>query len=443
MRVVFIALDTTRPDHLSCYGYHRPTTPNIDRLAEGGVIFENAYASDVPTQPCFTSVFSGRRGVKTGIVTHGQPQEEILESKVPFFTEALAREGIQTAAVSTLYSFRPWFARGFQHYMRPKYAASVQKVIGDDINELALPWLRAYGQKDFFLFIHYWDPHTPYHLIPEKYWDMFYDGDPYDPDNRSLDPNKEVPAWWRFKGNLVRALGDGTREVTDMEYVLARHDACIKYVDDKVGEVIEVLENLKVLDDTLFIIFSDHGEAFTEHDCSIDHVSCYEEVCHVPLIFSHPSLASGGKKAECLVQMIDVAPTILESFGISAPELYQGRSLWPIIQGDTDKGYETVYCNQGLWQANRMIRTNRWTLIKNIDTGVWDKPATELFDMKNDPKQAKNLYEVETDVAGELELRLARWLEAQLGERPDPLRVCAERGIAGTRMREAQQRSTR
>ena len=90
-----------------------------------------------------------------------------------------------------------------------------------------------------------------------------------------------------------------------------------------------------------------------------------------------------------------------------------------------------------------MIRTDRWTLIKNIDTGVWDKPATELFDMKNDPKQAKNLYEVETDVAGELELRLARWLEAQLGGRPDPLRVCAERGIAGTRMREAQQKSTR
>jgi len=443
MRVVFVALDTTRPDRLSCYGHHNPTTPNIDRLAERGVIFENAYASDVPTQPCFTSIFSGRRGVKTRIVTHGQPEEEILEPKVPFFTEALAIEGIQTAAVSTLYSFRSWFARGFQHYIRPKYAAGVQRVIADDINEQALPWLRAYGQKDFFLFLHYWDPHTPYHLIPEEYWDMFYDGDPYDPDNRSLDANKEIPAWWNFKKWTVNALGDGKREITDIEYVLARHDACVKYVDDKIGEVIEVLDRMKVLEDTLFVFFSDHGEAFTEHDCSIDHVSCYEEVCHVPLILSHPSMASGGKKVESLVQMIDVAPTILEAFDVSVPEQYQGRSLWPIIRGETDKLYNTVYCNQGLWQTNRMIRTDRWALIKNVDTGVWDKPATELFDMKNDPKQTKNLCESESDAAAQLELRMARWLEGQLGARPDPLCVCAERGFAGSRMREAQQKGNR
>ncbi len=443
MRTVFVALDTTRYDRLSCYGNARPTTPNIDKLAERGVIFKNAYASDVPTQPCFTSLFSGRRGVKTGIVTHGQAEETILEPRVPFFPEVLASEGVQTAAVSTLYSFSSWFARGFQHYMRPKYAASVQKVIADDINELALPWLRAYGQKDFFLFLHYWDPHTPYHLIPDRYWNIFYNGDPYDPENRSLEPNKEIAAWWNFKRWAVHALGDGTREVTDIEYVLARHDACIRYVDEKVGEVVEVLEEMKVLDDTLFIFFSDHGEAFTEHDCAIDHVSCYEEVCHVPLVFSHSSLASGGREVDSLVQMIDVAPTLLEWFGVPVPEQYQGRSLWPVIREETEKLYDAVYCNQGLWQANRMIRTHRWALIKNIDTGVWEKPATELFDMKEDPKQTRNVYDTEPEAAAELEVRLARWLEGQLGARPDPLRVSVERGIAGTRMREAQQRGNR
>jgi len=435
MSVVLIALDTTRPDHLGCYGYERPTTPNIDKLAEKGVVFENAFASDVPTQPCFTSVFSGRRGVQTRIVTHGQPEEELRDLGVPFFTQILAAEGVRTAAVSTLYSMRPWFARGFEHYMRPNYSRTTQRVTGDDINGLALPWLRAYGKEEFFLFIHYWDPHTPYDLIPEKYWNMFYEGDPYDPNNRSLERVWENLAWRDFAKGKIQRLSDGKRIITDMEYVLARYDACIKYTDDKIGEVMEVLDGLGVVEDTLFVIFSDHGESFTEHECAIDHVSCYDEVAHVPLVFSHPSLASGGKTIDELVQMTDVAPTVLEVFGKKVPEEYQGRSLWPLVRGETEQGYKAVYCNQGLWQARRMIRTRRWKLIKTIDPGVWDLPEVELFNVEEDPKETRNLHGVEKGTAAEMELQMTSWLDKELGIRPDPLRVCAERGIAWRRLR--------
>jgi len=211
MKVILLVIDTLRADHLGCYGYSRDTSPNIDRIAREGTLFENAYPSDVPTQPSFTSMFTGQRGIITGIVSHSRTEN--LDENVPFFTEILARKGITTAAVSTLYMMRRWFARGFKYYMNPVAGVRrrLQQVDAEEINGMAIPWLRDHKKEDFFLFIHYWDPHAIY-LPPEPYRRLFYDGDETDPENRSVEALKKQLVW-SFINRQLDAREGNIREI--------------------------------------------------------------------------------------------------------------------------------------------------------------------------------------------------------------------------------------
>ncbi len=351
MRVILVFFDTMRHDHASCYGYPKTTTPNIDRLAGDGALFLNSYPTDVPTQPCYTSTLTGKRGITTGVVTHGQPETTIGSRTFP---EALAENGIMTAAVSSLYRFRRWFAQGFTHYMQPDIKTWLQHVTADQVNALAIPWLKAYGDQDFFLFLHYWDPHTPYNEDLAEYVDRFYEGsDPYDPSNRSLDEVRKAELIYFFiSGGAVPKLKRG---LTDINYPIAQYDAEIFYADDRFGEVLATLEAMKILDDTMIIFTSDHGEAMGEHQVLCDHMDAYEQTSHVPLVIYCPARVK-PRKIEALVQHIDFAPTILEAFGVALPEELEGRSLWPLLEGKEDEQYEAVFTNQGLWSAQRAMR---------------------------------------------------------------------------------------
>lgn len=425
MKTILISIDTLRADHLGCYGYHRSTSPNVDRLAQEGALFTRAYATDVPTQPCYTSILTGKRGVTTGIVTHGQPEETVPDT-LPMFQHVLAEKGYLTASVSTLVTFRKWFARGFVHNIRPSMATHLQRVSADDINAHALPWLRVHAKEDFFLFVHYWDPHTPYRLVPQEYLDRFYEGDPYDPINRSLEPLwQQADLYQRWKRMLTEEGG----EVTDLGYVVAQYDGEIAYADAKVGELLDLLDELGIAEETLVILISDHGESFGEHTVYFDHATAYDEVARIPLVLRYSPRIPAGQQIEALVQLIDIAPTALELFGVGASEEFEGRSLWPLLTGEVDRGYEVVFTNQGLWTAQRAMRTDQWGLVKTMDPGLWDLPPVELYDIQKDPSEETNLADKEADARGELELQYYRWLEEKLGNRPDPLRVEAARGM--------------
>ena len=428
MRVLLVFFDTMRHDHAGCYGYARDTTPNIDRLAAEGALFKNSYCTDVPTQPCYTSVFTGKRGMTTGVDCHGQ-REETIGGRTATFPQVLAENGIVTAAVSTLYRFRRWFAKGFTHYMQPSMKTWLQHVTADQVNEQAVPWLRAHASEDFFLFLHYWDPHTPYNLAPESYLKRFYSGDPYDPANRSLDDLRSRPIMDFFiSGGAVPELRRG---LTDFEYPIAQYDAEIAYADERFGEVLHVLSEEKVLDDTLVIFTSDHGEAMNEHGVYYDHMDAYEQVTHVPLVIRYPERVK-QTEIEALVQHIDFAPTILEAFGVDCPPEFEGRSLWPLLEGKQGKDenhYDAVFTNHGLWSAQRAMRTREWSLVRTIERGMLDpRPPFELFHRSEDPAEARDVAAEYPDVAREMEVRYLRWMEEQLGPRPDPLRVAAASG---------------
>ena len=424
MKVILLVIDTLRADHLGCYGYHRETSPNLDRLAKEGALFERAYPSDVPTQPSFTSMFTGQRGIHTGIVSHSETEN--LAEDVPYLAEILDEHGVTTAAVSTLYMMKRWFARGFKYYMNPVAGIRrrLQQVDAEEINGMALPWIEEHKDEDFFIFVHYWDPHGLY-LPPEPYGRLFYQGDESDPENKSLDVLRNQPVW-PFTKRHLDAIGEN---IADIEYVIAQYDGEIRYADDNVGMLLQLLEDSGILDETAIIFTSDHGESLGEHHFYFDHHEVYETTARVPLIARYPQEIAQGKRIDEIVQStLCLAPTILNLFGIRAPAAMTGKNLIRMANGE-EKGYDEVYVNQGLWTAKRAIITKRWKLIRTLDRAFWETPDIELYDMENDPSENANLVEEKPEVVDDLELKMHRWLRATLGKHIDPLELIVSRGL--------------
>lgn len=429
MNVVLVFFDTMRYDHASFNGYVRNTTPTLDDLARQATVFTNCYATDVPTQPSFTATFTGQRGIRTGVVTHGLP-EETISIDLETFPVLLARRGVLTASISTLYRFRRWFAQGFVHNIEPNINKWLQYVSCEDVNGEAIPWIQAYAaRRQFLLFLHYWDPHERYNFAPKRYVEKFYTGDPYDPSNKSLEDLRSRSLLYFFlSGGVVPELKDG---LTDIEYPISQYDAEINYADEHFGDVLGALSKAGVLEDTMIVFTSDHGEALRgEHGLYFDHMDAYEQVAHVPLFIWAPGRVR-PQSVDALVQHTDLAPTILEAFGLESPPSWDGRSLWPVLRGETAKHRNFVVTNQGLWSAQRAYRNEHWAIMRTYAQGmVSDAPQWELFDRQNDPTESHDLSADKPLVLKEMKLALLDWVDRELGGKPDPLRIAAQDSAA-------------
>ena len=139
-------------------------------------------------------------------------------------------------------------------------------------------------------------------------------------------------------------------------------------------------------------------------------------------------IARAEREIDALVQHIDFAPTVLEAFGVKVPDEFEGRTLWPLLEGKEKDHYDAIFSNQGLWSSQRVMRTKEWSLVKTIEPGMLiSRPPTELYDRRNDLAESKDLAPEKPDVVDELELKYYRWLENRLGNRPDPMRIiCRE-----------------
>ena len=186
---------------------------------------------------------------------------------------------------------------------------------------------RRRGQP-FFLFAHYWDPHTPY-LPPAPFSRMFYAGDERDPPNRSMDP---VFAFEPFTHYFQQWMGG----VTDIRFPVAQYDAEIAYVDSALAHVFSRLDALDLTESTLVIVTADHGECLDDHVCWFDHHGLYEENVHVPLLMRLPGRIPAGRRIEGFATLTDVAPTVLEAIGlgeVAGQEGMEGQSLWGQLTG--------------------------------------------------------------------------------------------------------------
>ena len=315
MKVLYIDIDSLRRDHLGCYGYERSTTPNLDRLAREGARFTNMYAADTPCVPARASIFTGRWGIKTGLLTHGEraqsigdygrPEGELdtkpweqdarytgptyppVGSRVPqvqeFLAIQLAESGFHTAAVSTFADQAPWFRTGWETYYRPQWHRTHSHVHAPEITAHALNWLQDHAQEDFFLYVHYWDPHQSY-KAPQAYVDKMLTYAPPDwPSDERIKDDAE-----RY-GHMPNSAGSHRiRGKEDFDYWMAMYDAEIAYCDEYVGRLLEALEAAGVLDDTLIIAATDHGENQGEHSVYGDHWGVFETDAHIWMLARWP-----------------------------------------------------------------------------------------------------------------------------------------------------------
>jgi len=417
MNVIVIVVDTLRADHLGCYGYEHNTSPALDALAADGALFESFWSPCIPTHPGFTSIFTGVHGVQHGIVSQGRPDAALSPEFQTLPTMLRGWNGCNTVAVDSLGPGHPWFYAGYDHYVLSRNGSA------DWIADAALKWLRSYGDEPFFMFLHPWDPHSPY-LPPEQYKTRFTDSDPAEHDEEEWASVTQQLVYPFFKGFLYERMG-GPK---NFDYIRGQYDADIRSCDDRLGELFQGMKDLGLWDNTAVLVTADHGESMTEHHVFFEHHAIYDCVLHIPMIARIPGQSVAGTRVPGMFQHIDIAPTVCDIVGREHSPQFMGKSLLPAACGESDAGHDAIYATEASRVARWAVRTPEWKLMKLVDPGQYHVDYDELFHVSDDPDETVNLIQERPDIVTELELQLLHWKEAQLGCRPDPVRVEMGRG---------------
>jgi arylsulfatase A-like enzyme len=416
--VVLLGIDSLRADHMSSYGYHRLTTPHLDRFAQQGVLFERTYSAHIPTTSAYASMLTGRDVFGTQVVAlrHKGP----LRPEARTLAELLRDEGYESTCVG--FSGNP-ASRGFDNYLTfPGWGswAEGRSPKAQNLNAVAVPELERLvkRRKPFFLFLRHMDPHAPY-LPPEPYERMFYHGNERDRRNRSMDP---VKAFKPFRDFFASWMPPG---ITDQAYVVAQYDGALAYMDAAIQTLFTALASLDVLDDTIVVVNGDHGETLYEHECWFDHHGLYDNTLHVPLIIRYPSKLPAGRRVGGHNQHKDLVPTILDLADLPAPAdvTFEGRSLLPMVRGQTPSHESELYITECTWMRKHGWRTPEWKLIVALEPDFHFKPPLELYNLVQDPAENENLAERWPDVVAFLSERMERWIakrEHETGQ-PNPI----------------------
>ena len=401
--VLVIGVDSLLADHMSCYGYHRHTTPHIDRFAQGGTLFERTYSVHIPTTSAYSSMLSGMDCFSTQVVAlrHKGP----LRPEVKTLAEILRESGYSTSCVG--FGGNPG-SRGFDNYFEyPGWGswAEGRSPKAQNLNNVTIPELnKLIDQSDpFFLFLRHMDPHAPY-LPPEPYERMFYHGDECDPSNTSMQPVMEFKPFCDFFASWMPP------GITDKDYVIAQYDGAIAYMDACIQAIFNALESRGVLDDTIVIFNGDHGETLYDHECWFDHHGLYDVTLHVPLIVRYPSAVPAGKRVSGFNQHKDLVPTILELAAIQTDIEFDGRSLMPMIRGEVASHESEFYITECTWMRKHGWRTPHWKLIVALEPDFHFKPSVELYNLIEDPDENNNLAETRPDIVSTLQDRMQTWI---------------------------------
>jgi arylsulfatase A-like enzyme len=418
VNIVLLVVDTLRADHLSAYGYRRDTAPRLTELAARGVRFERCFAQNNATHPSFTTLMTGLHPLNHGIVGHMGKRQ--LDDRIPVLAEVLREHGYLTGAVDTM---GRWFTRGFDDYMTyvfdQRETAAMRS--GEQANALASDFLHQAGgaQRPFFLFVHYWDPHTPY--LPPAPFDRLYVQDMAESSARRRG-DALAPAF-AFQP-LARYLRRWMGAAPNLDAVAARYDGEIAYVDQCIGRLLDDVESLGLSDDTLIVVTGDHGESLGEHGIYYDHHGLYDPQLRVPLIMSHPSRLPRGTVLDATVRHMDVAPTILDFAGLVDRMPCEGVSLRACIDGQEHPAGTSVLACEATWQLKVALRRPDWKLIRSLQPDDYGNPPVELYDLRCDPLEQCNVAgerpEVANELGRELDPMMARELELG-GHRRNPL----------------------
>ena len=400
LSVLLIVVDSLRADHLGAYGYLRATSPRIDALAGGGVLFTNAFSQAPWTKPSVASLFTSTYMSVHSVVyskqeINGEERTDVLNPKFLTLPEALKTGGFATAGFGMKIHLQPRFGfdQGFDAYdMHARRA--------DKINRRTLDWLRQKDPDKFFIYLHYNDPHYPY--LPRPGYARF----------------GATTARVQIDGVTKKAFREGrlTLSREDVSQLVDLYDGEVLYTDEQIGRLLDAVAKMGY-ENVLTILTADHGEEFLDHGSITHGQSLYNELVHVPLIMGGSAFSREGSsmrkgRIADTVQLIDVMPTLLAMAGLPEPPGMQGRSLTSYLSGPAEPAGQPVAMfserraptDTGFWHT---IFDGRWKLIHDPTAG-----RTMLFDIAADPGETVSLEESNPDVAAGLTRLLAAWAEA-------------------------------
>src|SRR6266849_2825339 len=362
--VVFITIDTLRPDHLGCYGDRQIRTPNIDALAADGSRFERAYTAVPVTLPSHSVIFTGTYPLLSGV--HDFAANKLNPTQATL-ASVLKENGYTTGAVigSAVLDSRFGLNHGFDFYydhfdfnrLQESNLDEMERS-GNVVADVTLDWLSKNYQKKFFLWMHLYDPHYPYRPPPpysEEYKDRLYDGE-------------------------------------------------IAFADAQVGRLIRFLKGKGLYRNTLIVLSGDHGESLGEHGEKTHGFFIYNVTMHVPLIIHLPGKPATQTVADP-VSLVDLMPTVLAATGLDIPSQVQGRSLLSALRGEKIDRDRTLYGETFLprlhfnWSELRGAENTKYHFI--------DAPRPELYDLVKDPDELRNLLPEKKAVAEEMRAKLA------------------------------------
>jgi arylsulfatase A-like enzyme len=389
--VVVCVIDGARADHIGCYGYPRQTTPNIDRLAAESVVFEQHFVPFPLTKPSTASLFTGQYP-DTHLVVW---REDVLDPDGFSMANALESYGFQTVFLSSNPLASPWwglgtdfeFICGREKAKRPGSAlpgsgrpdngragwpgASNWKTPEGLVAALE-GWLDREQAGRFFVYIHFLPPHIPYEA-PEEIQELFDGGSP--------------PRTWQGEFAFPEIAERRTMESPPLDEWVNAYDANLRWADWAVGETEKALRERGLLDNTLFMVISDHGEGFGEHGYEYHLGGVYDELLRVPLLVRLPGVERLRGRVGALTQTVDVLPTVLDLLQIRSPEDHiQGHSLLSLLSGDAEVIRDYVYARCGSGKPSYLVRDQHWALV------VWEGAELQaLYDLRTDPRQTRNV----------------------------------------------------
>ena len=407
--IVLMGVDSLLAAHMSCYGYHRQTTPHIDRFAKGGALFEKTYSAHIPTTSAYASMLTGLDAFGTQVVA--LRHKGGLREDVQTLSEMLREHGYTSTSVG--FGGNP-SSRGFDKYMEyPSWGSwsEGRSPKAQELNNVAVPELDrlSRGRKPFLLFLRHMDPHAPY-LPPEPYERMFYHGDECDPKNRSMEP---VMAFKPFCDFFASWMPPG---ITDKDYVIAQYDGAVAYMDACIQSIFNALESHGIMDETIVILNGDHGETLYDHECWFDHHGLYDVTLHVPLIIRYPGRIPAASRVSGYNQHKDLVPTILDLAGIETGIDFDGNSLMQLVDGTVSSYESEFYITECTWMRKHGWRTPQWKLMVALEPDFHFKPPVELYNLVEDPDENHNLAEELPEVVNLLKKRMRSWIRKRVRE---------------------------
>jgi len=405
---------------MSCYGYPRLTSPYLDRLASEGTLFEDSFSPHIPTTPGYANMLTGRDVFGTDRVSLGEPGP--IDTSIPTFPEILHGMGYTSVGIA----MDDRLVKGFDEYMGfpGSWGAWEDRPLrkAEEMNKVALPTLRrlAKGRKPWFLFLRHMDPHAPY-LPPAPYDRLFYQGDEFDPSNKSMDP---VWAFGPFAEFFKSWMPPG---VTDKDYIIAQYDGEVAYMDACIQHILQLVDELGLRDDTIVVVTSDHGETLYDHTVWFDHHSMYDPTLVVPMIYRWPGHVPTGRRVRGTCTLVDIVPSLLELMDCQ-DEIEKrgcdGKSVFRIERGEVAANYSELYITECTWMRKHGLRTPEWKLIEALEPDFHGFPKRELYNLVDDPTEYHNIAKQEPEMCRTLRNRMMAHIERREQEtaRPNPLK---------------------